>query len=35
MELSLMKHEILKRLNAGRGEARIEKIIFVLGEDVE
>ncbi|MFG1690999.1 DUF721 domain-containing protein [Gemmatimonadota bacterium] len=35
MELSLMKHEILKRVNAGRGDARIEKIIFVLGEDVE
>lgn len=35
MELSLMKHAILERLNESRGDDRIEKIIFVLGEDVE
>jgi predicted nucleic acid-binding Zn ribbon protein len=29
-ELSLMKHDILKRLNAGRNEGRIERIVFTL-----
>lgn len=33
MELNLMKDEILRRVNEGRTEARIEKIVFVLGED--
>jgi len=33
MELNLMKGEILRRVNEGREEARIEKIVFVLSED--
>ena len=33
MELNLMKREILKRVNEGRTEALIEKILFVLAED--
>lgn len=33
MELNLMKNEILRRVNEGRREARIEKIVFVLAED--
>jgi predicted nucleic acid-binding Zn ribbon protein len=32
MELDMMKREILLRLNQGRGEAAIEKIVFVLAE---
>jgi predicted nucleic acid-binding Zn ribbon protein len=33
MELNLMKGEILHRVNEGRQEALIEKIVFVLAED--
>lgn len=33
MELNTMKQEILKRLNAGRDQGRIEKLILVLAED--
>ncbi len=33
MELNLMKDEILRRVNEGRPEGRIEKIVFVLAED--
>ena len=33
MELNLMKGEILRRVNEGRSEALIEKIVFVLSED--
>lgn len=33
MELNLMKAEILRRVNDGRTEALIEKIVFVLAED--
>ena len=33
MELNLMKEEILRQVNEGRREARIEKIVFVLAED--
>ena len=33
MELNLMKDEILRRVNDGRTEARIEKLVFVLAED--
>jgi len=33
MELNLMKSEILRRVNEGRSEALIEKIVFVLAED--
>ena len=33
MELNLMKEEILRRVNEGRKEALIEKIVFVLAED--
>ena len=33
MELDMMKHEILERLNEGRDEGRIEKVRFLLGED--
>ena len=32
MELEMMKGEILRRINAGRDDARIERIVFVLGE---
>jgi predicted nucleic acid-binding Zn ribbon protein len=32
MELDLMKGEILRRINEGRDEAPIEKIVFVLSE---
>jgi predicted nucleic acid-binding Zn ribbon protein len=32
MELSFMKGDILRRLNEGREEAPIEKIVFVLSE---
>lgn len=32
MELNLMKRDILARLNEGRGEAPIEKLVFVLAE---
>lgn len=31
-ELNLMRHNILRRLNAGRGRGRIEKIVFTLSE---
>lgn len=33
MELNLMKEEILRRVNEGKAEARIERIVFVLAED--
>lgn len=33
MELNLMKREILARLNEGRSDAPIERIIFVLSEN--
>ena len=33
MELNLVKGEILRRVNEGREEALIEKIVFVLSED--
>ena len=33
MELNLMKEEILRRVNEGRQEALIEKIVFVLAEE--
>jgi hypothetical protein len=32
MELNFMRGEILRRLNEGRTEAPIEKIVFVLSE---
>ena len=32
-ELTLMRRDILARLNAGQGEARIERIVFRLAED--
>lgn len=32
MELNLMRREILARLNEGRGDAPIEKLVFVLAE---
>jgi predicted nucleic acid-binding Zn ribbon protein len=31
-ELNLMRHEILGRLNAGRSEGRVERIVFTLWE---
>lgn len=31
-ELNLMRHEILRRLNAGQGEGRVERIVFILSE---
>ena len=32
MELNIMKAEILRRVNEGRAEAGIERLVFVLGE---
>ncbi len=32
-ELNLMKSELLRRLNAGAGEGRVERIVFRLAED--
>lgn len=32
-ELTLMRHDILKRLNAGEEAGRIDRIVFVLAED--
>ena len=32
MELELMKGEILRRMNAGREGATLERIVFVLGQ---
>jgi predicted nucleic acid-binding Zn ribbon protein len=34
-ELNLMRHELLRRLNAGEKEGRIERIVFVLAERTE
>jgi predicted nucleic acid-binding Zn ribbon protein len=31
-ELNLMRHDILRRLNAGQGEGRVERIVFTLWE---
>jgi len=31
-ELNLMRHDILRRLNAGAGDGRIERIVFTLSE---
>jgi predicted nucleic acid-binding Zn ribbon protein len=33
MELNLVKNEILQRVNEGRQEGLVEKIVFVLAED--
>jgi predicted nucleic acid-binding Zn ribbon protein len=33
MELNLMKEEVLARVNEGRREGLIEKIVFVLAEE--
>jgi len=32
-ELNLMRHELLARLNAGAGDARVERIVFTQAED--
>ena len=32
MELNMMKGEILRRVNDGREQATLERIVFVLGE---
>lgn len=31
-ELNLMRHDILRQLNAGAGEGRVERIVFTLSE---
>lgn len=31
-ELTLMKSELIRRLNAGKREGRIEQLVFVMGE---
>jgi predicted nucleic acid-binding Zn ribbon protein len=31
-ELNMMRHEILRRLNAGRGDGRVERLVFTLSE---
>ena len=33
MELDMMKRDLLRSINQGRGAARIEKIVFVLAEE--
>ena len=33
MELNLMRREILRRLNEGRSEGLLERIVFVLAEE--
>jgi predicted nucleic acid-binding Zn ribbon protein len=33
-ELNLMRHEILRKLNAGRPEGRVERLVFTLSEGV-
>jgi predicted nucleic acid-binding Zn ribbon protein len=33
MELNLMKAELMRRLNAGKGEGRIRQIVFVMGTE--
>ena len=35
MELNLVKNEILERVNEGRTEGLIEKLVFVLAEEPE
>ncbi|TVP55740.1 MAG: DUF721 domain-containing protein [Gemmatimonadales bacterium] len=32
-ELNLMRHEFMARLNAGKQDGRIERIVFLLAED--
>ena len=32
MELNLMRGDLLRRLNAGKRDGKIEKIVFVMGE---
>ncbi len=32
-ELNLMRHEFMARLNAGKKDGRIERIVFLLAED--
>jgi len=32
MELNLMKAELMRRINAGKGEGRIRQLVFVMGE---
>lgn len=34
-ELATMRHEILARLNAGREQGRVERIVFRLAEETE
>ena len=31
MELNLMKGELMRRINAGKGEGRIRQLVFVMG----
>ncbi|MBW3630104.1 MAG: DUF721 domain-containing protein [Gemmatimonadetes bacterium] len=33
MELNLMKADLMRRLNAGKGEGRIRQIVFVMGTE--
>lgn len=32
MELTLMKGDLLRRLNAGKGDGKIQQIVFVMGQ---
>ena len=32
MELNLMKRELMRRINAGKGDGRIKQLVFVMGE---
>jgi predicted nucleic acid-binding Zn ribbon protein len=33
MELNLMKADLMRRLNAGKGDGRIRQIVFVMGTE--
>jgi predicted nucleic acid-binding Zn ribbon protein len=33
MELNLMKSELMRRVNAGKGAGRIRQIVFVMGDE--
>jgi hypothetical protein len=32
MELTLIKAELMRRINAGKGAGRIQQLVFVMGD---
>jgi predicted nucleic acid-binding Zn ribbon protein len=34
-ELNMMRGELMRRVNAGRGEGRIRSLVFVMGESLQ